>query len=87
MTLSSRSRPGVAHRGRNAVGAEDYARARRHFVQFLDENRSGAAQLVHHVPVVDDLLAHVNGSAIEVQRDLNHIDRAHDSGAKPSWPQ
>ena len=40
--------------------AEDRARARRHFVQFFDENRAGFAQLFDYVLVVDDFLADVD---------------------------
>ena len=66
----------------NAVSAENGAPAVGHFGQFFHENRAQLAQLVHHVLVVDDFLADIDRRTIEIQRDLDHIDRAHDAGAE-----
>ena len=62
--------------------AEDGARALRHLVQFLDEDGAGIPQLVDHVLVVDDLLAHVDRRTVEIESDLHHIDRPDDTGAE-----
>src|SRR5262249_1703495 len=35
-----------------------------------------------HVPVVHDLVAHVDGRAVLLQRALHDLDRAHDAGAE-----
>ena len=74
----------LANRGSHAVRAEDGPRTRRHFVQFLDEDGAGLAQFVHHVLVVYDFLAHVDRRTVEVERDLHHVDRPYDTGAKAS---
>ena len=62
--------------------AENGAGAGRHFLEFLDENRAQFAKFVDHVLVVDDFLANVDRRAIEVERDLDHVDGAHDAGAE-----
>jgi hypothetical protein len=69
------------------MGAEDDARAGGNFVQFFDKDSAGASQLIHDVTVVDNFLAHVNGSAIEIKGYFDNVDGSHNSGAKPSWPQ
>ena len=51
---------GVHARG-DAVGGEDHGLALGHLGLLLDEDRAALAQLLDHVLVVDDLLAHVNG--------------------------
>ena len=67
---------------RNAVRAENGARAGRHFFEFLDENGAQLAQFIDHVLVMDDFLAHIDRRAVEVQSDFDHIDGAHHAGAK-----
>ncbi len=68
--------------GRNAVGAENGAPAIGHFAQFFDKNGAQFAQFVHHMFVVDDFFADVNGAAVEIQGDLDHVDGAHHARAK-----
>ncbi len=77
----------LAHRRRNAVRAEDHARALGNFAQFFDKNRAGLPQFVHHVPVVDDLFTNIYRRAIKIENDLDHIDRPHHSGAKTTRAQ
>ncbi len=77
----------VAHGRRYAVSAENDPRPGRNLVQFLDKDRARAAQLIHNVPVMDDFLANINRRAVQIQRDLDHVDGADDTSAKPPWPQ
>jgi hypothetical protein len=52
------------HRLRDAVCAENGDGAVRHFIEFLDETRTLATQIVDNMPIVDDLMAHVDGRAM-----------------------
>src|SRR5262249_22639974 len=52
--------------------------------KFLHENRPGGAQLVHHVFVMDNLLADIDRRAIQVQRDLHDVNGPDHPGAKPA---
>ena len=62
--------------------AEDGARPRGHFIQFLDENGSGGTQFFHDVFVVDDFLADIDRRAVEVERNFHDIDSPDDTGAE-----
>jgi hypothetical protein len=44
------------------VRREDHDRAARHVGQLVDEHRALGAQLLDHVAVVHDLVAHVDGA-------------------------
>ena len=68
-------------RRRDAVGGEHDRRADRHLVELLDEDRAALLEVRHHVLVVDDLLADVDGSAVQIERLLDRHDRAVDPGA------
>ena len=72
----------LAHRGRDAVRAEDQERALGHLGGLVDEDRALRAQLVDHVPVVHDLVAHVDRRAEARERELDDLDRAVDAGAE-----
>ena len=50
-------------------------------VELLDEDRAALAQLGDDVLVVDDLLAHVDRRAVELERALDGLDGAVDAGA------
>ena len=67
--------------GDDAVGGEDDDRALRHLGLLLDEDRPARGQLLDHVLVVDDLLADVDGGAVELQRALDRLHGAVDAGA------
>ena len=73
-----------AHRGSHAMGAENGPCARGDFVEFFYKDRAGIAQFIHHVLVVNDFFADVDRRAVEVERDLHHIDRSHHTGTKAS---
>ena len=67
---------------RDAVGGEDGGGALGdRVVELLDEDRAALAQLRDHVLVVDDLLAHVDRRAVELERALDGLHGAVDAGA------
>ena len=65
----------------HSMRAEDNRRAVGNLVQRLDEHRAPGPQLLDHVLVVDDLLAHVDGSAIELEGPLHRLHGAVDARA------
>src|ERR1039457_1619531 len=77
----------LADRRRYPVRAENDSRALRHLRQLLYENGARLPQFIHDVAVVDDLLPHIDRRAIEVQYDLDDIDRPHHAGAESPRPE
>ena len=71
----------VVHRRGDAVGGEDDHLALRHLGLLLDEDRAALGELLDHVLVVDDLLADVDGGAVELERALDRLHGAVDAGA------
>ena len=70
------------HRRRHAVRGEDGRRALGHgVVDLVDEDRAALAQLLDDVLVVDDLLAHVDRRAVELERALDGLHGAVDARA------
>ena len=63
------------------VGGEDDHLPLRHFGLLLDEDRAALRQLLDDVLVVDDLLAHVDGRAVQVERAFDRLDGTVDAGA------
>ena len=55
-----------------------------HLVELLDEDRASGLQGLDHMLVVHDLLAHVDGRPVEVQRLLDGDDGAIHPGAVPA---
>ena len=51
----------------------------------LDEHGAFRLEVAHHVDVVHDLLADVDGRAVFGQRALDRVDGAIDSGAVSAW--
>ncbi len=70
----------VDRRG-DAVGGEDDDLALRHLGLLLDEDRAALGELLDHVLVVDDLLAHVDRGAVQLERALDRLHGAVDAGA------
>ena len=68
----------------DAVSREDDGRAVRNVRERVDEDRAARAQVLHHVRVVDDLLADVDRAPVERERSLNRLDRPFDSRAVAS---
>jgi hypothetical protein len=69
------------HGGRHAVGREDDRLALGHLGLLLHEDRAPLAQLLDHVLVVHDLLAHVDGRAVQLERVLDRLHGAVDARA------
>ncbi len=70
------------HGLRDAVGGEDDRAIVRHFVQLVDEDRAHALEPFDDEAVVDDLVAHVDGCAETLERELDDLDGAIDAGAE-----
>jgi len=68
-----------ANRRRNTVGAVDQSCTARNVGEIVDEDRALGAQVVDHVAVVDDLVAHVDGLSEALEGDLHDFDRAIDT--------
>jgi hypothetical protein len=71
----------LAHGGADAVCREDDARAGRHVLLALDEDRAAALEVADDVDVVDDLLADVDRLAEASERVLDRAHGAVDAGA------
>jgi hypothetical protein len=69
------------HRRRDAMRGEDDRLALGHLVELLDEDRAARLEVGDDVLVVHDLLAHVDGGAVEVQGLLDRHDRPVDARA------
>ena len=71
------------HRSRHPMGGEnDRDAGVRYFVEFLDEDGALLAQAIHHIAVMDDLMADIDGLAIDGERLLDGVDRPHHAGTK-----
>ena len=67
---------------RDTVRREHRDGIRRNLGDFFDEHRTFGFETLDHVLVVHDLVAHVDGWAVLLQRALDDLDRAHHTGAK-----
>ena len=65
----------------DAVRGEDDARPLGHLVGLLDEDRAALGQRLDDELVVDDLLAHVHGRAVELEGLFDDVDGAVHAGA------
>ena len=65
----------------DAVRGEDDAGALGHLVGLLDEDRAALGQRLDDELVVDDLLAHVDGRAVELEGLFDDVDGAVHAGA------
>ena len=76
------TRAGVGvHARRDAVRGEDGDGALGHFGLLLDEDRAALAQLPDDVLVVDDLLANIDGRAVQLERAFDGLDSTVDPRA------
>jgi hypothetical protein len=69
---------------RPAVGAEDGDRAAGDLVEFFDEFCATGLQRVDDTPVVNNLMAHVDGRLVLLEGALDDVDRPHHPCAKPA---
>ena len=67
---------------RDAVRAENGNRALRHFIELFDKASALSTQVIDHVPVVDDFVAHVHGCPVLLQRAIYDFDRAYNARTK-----
>src|SRR3569833_1376935 len=73
------------HRARHTMGREDNRRARRHFLQLLDEYRAEAPQPVNDVGVVHNFVPDIDRTAEQLDRALDDINRPIDSRTESTW--
>src|SRR6185312_12336268 len=76
---------GLDHGLRHAMGTEHGDGAFGNFVQLFDEARALALQGIDHMLVVHDLVAHIDGLAIFIERLLHDIDGTHHASAEAAW--
>ena len=62
--------------------AEDDDGTDRHRLDFVDEYGSATPQIVDDVTVMDDLMEHEHGRAVDVERAVDDVDRADDPRTK-----
>ncbi len=63
------------------MGGEDDPGTGRHVLFRVDEDRAARLEILHHMSVVDDLLANVDRSAPESERLLDRRDGTLHTGA------
>ena len=63
------------HRRRDAVGREHHRLPLGDVGLVVDEHCAALFEVAHDVRVVDDLLAHVDGRAVQLERPLDRLDR------------
>ena len=66
----------------DAVRAEQEVSARGHVDEVFDEDGALGAQVVHHMRIMHDVVQHVDGRAVAVERLLDALDRALNTRAK-----
>ncbi len=66
----------------DAVRAEDRHRALRNLREVVDEDDAARGKVLDDVAVVHDLVEHVHGRAVDLERLLDDLDRAVDAGAE-----
>ena len=67
---------------RHAMRGEDHGHIVRNLLQLLDENGAFVLECPDDEPVVDDLVAHINRSAVAFERGLHNLDRANHARAE-----
>src|SRR5215813_1565406 len=78
---------GLSDFGRDTVGTVDDSLPLRHFLHAIHEDSALFREFIHHVAVVNDLLADVDGPSEGLQRNTHDINGAHYPRAEPSWLQ
>ena len=64
------------------MGTEDHVAVIGYLVEFVDEDRAFLFQVVDHVAIVHDFVAHIDRRAEQLDRALDDFDRTVDAGAK-----
>ena len=57
----------LPHGGRHPVRGEDHRGSGRHLAEFIDEERAAGLQVLHHMTVVHNLLAHIDRRSVGLQ--------------------
>ena len=70
------------HGARHAMRREDDRAGGRHFAQLIDEDRAERAQALHDVPVVNDLVTHVDRRSEQLDSALHDVDGTIDTGTE-----
>jgi len=70
------------HRLRHAMGGEHDGCAGRHLIELVHEHRALGLQAFDHEAVVNDLVAHIDGRAVPLERAFDDLDGALDAGAE-----
>src|SRR5208283_4921497 len=68
-----------------AMGAEYGHGALGDLGQLVDEVGALGLERFDDVPIVDDLMAHIDGRAVFIEGTLDDIDRPDDAGTKTPW--
>ena len=72
----------LLHRAAHAVGAENQGGPGRHVRQRLDEDRALGLEVIDHIRVVHDFMAHIDGRAKLLQRALDDLNGAVNASTK-----
>src|SRR6266446_5317520 len=64
------------------VRGKNYRTAGGHLGELIDEHRSESSQALHHVVIVNHLVAHVDRRTEELERPLDDVDGAIDAGTE-----
>ena len=69
----------------HAMRREHHDAPRGNLVEFGDEARAFETQILDHETIMDNLMANVDGGAMQFKRSLDDIDGAVHARAKPAW--
>src|SRR5262249_18791045 len=72
----------IDDRLRHTVGTEDRHCPVRNLIEVLDEDCSLALESLDHMPIVDNLMTHIDWRAELLQRAADNVDCPHDTRAK-----
>jgi hypothetical protein len=75
----------VLYRPGDAVRTEDHDRIIWHLGQLIDEYRAACAQIIDHMTVMHDFVAHIDRATEDFQRSINDVDRPINTGTKTPW--
>src|SRR5437016_849378 len=70
------------HGARHAMSREDDRAGGRHLAQLVDEDRTERAQTLHDVPVVNDLVTHVDRRSEQLDGALDDVDGTIDTSTE-----
>jgi hypothetical protein len=74
----------LTHGRRDPMRAEHHIRARRNIVQVFHEDHAALFERAHHMLVMHNRVAHIQGRAERLQREIDHLDGIRDACAEPA---